>query len=167
MKRYKIAKRISIISYLLIILMGSMVGVPFFMWLIFTMFDFGNIDQLFAFLGVIGLIVNFATFNSQRTLKILLLDIISFMLLASPLIRRLTAIPIENFNYLTFIIPTIIFGLFYIFSLYFSVRHYSSNQKVSVWHNKTAYNSVFAKNGRLLHEHEQHSSFGSGRRLII
>lgn len=110
------------------------------MWLIFTMFNFGKIDQFFAFLGVIGLIVNFVTFNSQRTLKILLLDIISFMLLASPLIRRLTAIPIENFNYLAFIIPTIIFGLFYIFSLYFSVRHYSSNQKVSVWHNKTAYN---------------------------
>lgn len=100
--------------------MGSIVGVPFFMWLIFTMFDFGNIDQFFAFLGVIGLIVNLVTFNSKRTLKILLLNIISFMLLASPLIKRLTSMPIENFNYLALIIPTIIFNLFYIF--YFTFR---------------------------------------------
>ena len=106
-----------------------MIGLPFFMWLIFTLFDFGNIDQLFAFLGVIGLAISFVTFNSTRTLKILLLDIIGFMLLASPLIRRMTAIPIEKFNYLAFIIPTTIFGLFYIFSLYFSVRQYFLNQK--------------------------------------
>ena len=129
MKKYKIAKIISIVSYLLIILMGSMIGLPFFMWLIFTMFDFGNIDQLYAFLGVMGLIISFVTFNSTRTFKTLFLDIISFMLLASPLIRRLTTIPIEKFNYLAFIIPTTIFGLFYIFSLYFSFRQYSSNQK--------------------------------------
>ena len=107
-----------------------MIGLPFFMWLIFTMFDFGNIDQLYAFLGVMGLIISFVTFNSTRTFKTLFLDIISFMLLASPLIRRLTAIPIENFNYLAFIIPTIIFGLFYIFSLYFSVRQYLQTKKV-------------------------------------
>ena len=129
MKKYKIAKIISIVSYLLIILMGSMIGLPFFMWLIFTMFDFGNIDQLYAFFGVIGLVISFVTFNSTRTFKTLFLDIISFMLLASPLIRRLTAIPIEKFNYLAFVIPTTIFSLFYIFSLYFSVRQHSSNQK--------------------------------------
>jgi hypothetical protein len=120
--KYKIAKSISIVSYLLIILMGSVIGLPFFIWLIFTLFDFGNIDQLFAFLGVIGLVISFVTFNSTRTFKILLLDIIGLMLLASPIIRRMTAIPIEKFNYLAFIIPTTIFGLFYIFSLYFSVR---------------------------------------------
>lgn len=109
--------------------MGSMIGLPFFIWLLFTVFDFGNIDQFFALLGVIGLTICFATFNSTRTLKVLLLDIICFMLLASPLIRRMTAIPIEKFNYLSFIIPTTIFGLFYILSLYFSVRQYFSNQK--------------------------------------
>jgi len=128
-KKHKKAKLISIVSYLLIILMGSMIGIPFFLWLLFTLFDFGNIDQLFAFLGVIGLTICFTTFNSTRTLKVLLLDIICFMLLASPLIRRLTAIPIEKFNYLAFIIPTTIFVLFYIFSLYFSVRQYFSTQK--------------------------------------
>ena len=129
MNKYKIAKTISIVSYLLIILMGSMIGLPFFMWLILTLFDFGNIDQIFAFFGVIGLTICFVTFNSTRTLKFLLIDIISFMLLALPLIRRLTAIQIYKFNYLAFIIPTTIFGLFYIFSLCFSVRQYFLNQK--------------------------------------
>ncbi len=106
-----------------------MIGLPFFIWLLFTLFDFGNFDQLFAFLGIIGLTINFVIFNSTRTFKILLLDIIGFILLASPLIRRLTAIPIQKFNYLAFIIPTTIFGLFYIISLYFSVRQYFSIQK--------------------------------------
>ena len=129
MKKYKIAKLISIVSYLLIILMGSMIGLPFFFWLLFTLFDFGNIDQLFAFLAVIGLTLTFINRNKNRTLTILLIDIICFLLLASPLVRRMTAISIEKFNYLAFIIPTTIFGLFYIFSLYFSVRQYFSNQK--------------------------------------
>ena len=106
-----------------------MIGLPFFFWLLFTLFDFGNIDQLFAFLGVIGLTITFINRNKNRTLTILLIDIICFLLLASPLVRRMTAIPIEKFNYLAFIIPTTIFGLFYIFSFYFSVRQYFSNQK--------------------------------------
>lgn len=129
LKKHKTAKLISIVSYLLIILMGSMIGLPFFLWLLFTLFDFGNIDQLFAFLGVIGLTICFTTLNSTRTLKILLIDTICFMLLASPIVRRLTAIPIEKFNYLAFIIPTTIFIFFYILSLYFSVRQCFQNQK--------------------------------------
>ena len=128
-KKYKVTKMISIVSYLLIILMGSIIGLPFFLWLLFTLFDFGNIDQLFAFFGVIGLTISFVTFNSTRTLKVLLLDIICFVLLASPLIRRMTVIPIEKFNYLAFIIPTTIFALFYIFSLYFSVRQFFNSKK--------------------------------------
>lgn len=129
LKQLKAFKLVAIISYLLINLMGEMIGLPFFVWLLFTLFDFGNIDQLFAFFGVIGLTICFAIFNSTRTLKVLLLDIICFMLLASPLIRRMTAIPIEKFNYLAFIIPTTIFGLFYIVLLYISVRQFYSNQK--------------------------------------
>lgn len=145
LKQLKAFKLISIIAYLLIVHMGQMVGLPFFVWLLFTLFDFGNIDQFFAFLSVIGLTVSFITFNSTRTLKILLLDIICFMLLASPIIRRATSVPIELFNYLAFIIPTTIFGLFYIFSLYYSIRQYFKNQKSLVWQNKTAYNKSICK----------------------
>lgn len=107
-----------------------MIGLPFIIWLLFTLFNFGNPDQFFAFLGVIGLTISFITFKSKRTLKILLLDILCFMLLAAPLIRRTTAIPIEKFNYLTFIIPITIFALSFLFSLYYSVRQYFHNQNV-------------------------------------
>ena len=139
----KTFKFISILSYLLIILMGQIIGLPFFSWLLFTLFDFGNIDQLFAFLAVIGLTTTFINRNKTRTLTILLIDIICFLLLASPLVRRMTAIPIEKFNYLAFIIPTILFVLFYIISIYFSIRQYLQVQKASVWQNKTAYNIGF------------------------
>lgn len=129
LKPLKTFKFIAIFSYLLIILAGEMIGLPFFIWLLFTIFDFGNGDQIFAFFGVIGLTISFLTLNSIRTFKILWLDIICFILLASPIIRRLTAIPIEKFNYLAFLIPTTIFGLFYVLSLCFSVRQYFLNQK--------------------------------------
>jgi len=130
-KKYKIAKLISIVSYLLIILTGSMIGLPFFLWLLLTLFDFGNIDQFFAFWGVIGLTITFINLNKNRTWKILLIDIACFFLLASPLVRRMTAIPIEKFNYLAFIIPTTTFCLFYIFSLCFSFRQHFQNQKTT------------------------------------
>jgi hypothetical protein len=131
-RQIKTFKIISIVSYLLIILMGQMIGLPFFFWLLFTLFDFGNIDQLFAFLGVLGLTITCKTLSSTRTSRVLLLDIISFMLLASPIVRRLTVVPIKLFNYAAFIIPTIIFCLSYFVSLYYSVRQFLQMQKTAV-----------------------------------
>ena len=128
--KHKTFKAISIISYLLIILMGSMIGVPFLFWILFTVFDFGNPDQFFALLAIIGLLLNFSTRNKQKTIKILSLDILSFLLLISPIIRRMTAIPIEKFNYLLFIIPTIIFVVFYLISMFFPVKEYFQINKI-------------------------------------
>ena len=53
-KNYRV---MAITSYLLIMLMGQMIALPLFFWLLFTLFDFGNIDQLFAFLAVVGLVI--------------------------------------------------------------------------------------------------------------
>jgi hypothetical protein len=112
--------------------MGQIIGIPFFWFLLLALFDFGSIDQLFAFFAAIGLTVSFITMNSARTNKVLLLDILSFALLASAIVRRLTAVPIELFNYLAFILPTIVFAVFYIVSLYFSFRQYFKMQKASM-----------------------------------
>jgi len=106
-------------------LMGQMIALPFFFWLLFTLFDFGNVDQLFAFLAVVGLVTICINQNKTRTSKILALDLLCFFLLASPLVRRMTTVPIELFNYLAFIIPTTLFGLFYMASLFFGCRQYS------------------------------------------
>jgi hypothetical protein len=112
--------------------MGDMIGLPFFIWLLFTLVDFGNTDQLFAFLSVIGLTIIFMKLNSTRTLQIVLIDIVCFLLLAAPIVRRLTLVPIEKFNYLAFIIPMVIFVLLYSMSIYFSIKQYLQIQKVAV-----------------------------------
>jgi hypothetical protein len=106
-------------------LMGQMIALPFFFWLAFTLFDFGNIDQLYAFLAVMGLVTICINHNKTRTSKVLTLDLICFFLLASPLVRRMTAVSIEVFNYLAFIIPTALFVMFYTASLFFGCRQYS------------------------------------------
>jgi hypothetical protein len=107
--------------------MGQMIGIPFFCFLMLALMDFGSIDQLFAFFAAIGLAISFITMDSPRTNRILLLDILTFFLLSSPIIRRITAVPIELFNYLAFIIPATVFAFFYIVSIYFSVRQYLQN----------------------------------------
>lgn len=127
-KTYRV---IAVISYLLIMLMGQMIALPFFFWLAFTLFDFGNIDQLFAFLAVAGLVTICINHKKARTSKILTLDLLCFFLLASPLFRRMTAVPIELFNYLAFIIPTALFALFYTASLFFGCRQYSQVKRSS------------------------------------
>jgi hypothetical protein len=59
--------------------MGDMIGLPFGAWLFFTLFDFGNPDQVFALLGVLGLIISFLTLNSTRSFKVLALDVVCFI----------------------------------------------------------------------------------------
>ena len=104
MKKKKVLKIISLTSYSIILLKGEMIGIPFLFWLIWTSFEFGNSDQLFAVFGLIGLIMMFANLYKQRIFKLL-----TFILMITPIIRRLTEVPIEKFNYLTFLIPLSIF----------------------------------------------------------
>lgn len=125
MTQQKTYRVIAVIFYLLIMLMGQMIALPFFFWLAFTLFDFGNLDQLFSFLAIVGLVIICFNHNKPRTSKVLTLDLICFLLLASPLVRRMTAVPIELFNYLAFIIPTALFTLFYTASLFLGYRQYS------------------------------------------
>lgn len=86
------------------ILMGQMIGIPFIIWLFWTSFEFGNKDQIFAIIGLIGIISIFTKYYRNRILRVLI-----FGLMLTPIIRRLTEIPIEKFNYLAFQIPFMIF----------------------------------------------------------
>lgn len=99
----------SLIAYSLIILAGEMIGAPFFLWLLFTVFDFGNIDQIFAILGVIGVILNFTKWRNEVAITI-----ISFLLMLSPLVSRLLQVPLQKFNYWMFQVPVGIFIITYI-----------------------------------------------------
>lgn len=104
MKSEKTFIVVSLISYSLIILMGEMIGLPFIFWLIWTSFEFGNNDQIFAFIGLIGFILVFTKYYKHQIIKIL-----TFILMLTPIIRQLTQVSIEKFNYLGFQLPLIIF----------------------------------------------------------
>lgn len=112
-----LSRSISIISYLIIILVGEMIGIPFILWLIFTIFDFGNIDQIFAILGIIGIVLNFSKWKNK-----ILITIISFILMLSPLLSRLLQVGIEKFDYLAFQIPLTIFIISYLLFIIVNIK---------------------------------------------
>ena len=112
----------SLIAYLCIVLKGQMIGLPFFIWLPFSLLNFWNLDQLFSFLAVIAFVIILLNRKDEETNKRLMLDLICFLLLASPIIGRLVAVPIEMFNYLAFIIPTTLFFLLYSASIFINLN---------------------------------------------
>ena len=91
---------IAIVSYLLIILKGDIIGLPFFLWLLFTVFDFGNIDQLFALFALLGVSMQLTKWKNKK-----LFTLLSFVLMLSPLKSRVVQVPLEMFNYRAFQIP--------------------------------------------------------------
>lgn len=106
-----------------------MIAMPFVAFLFTALLSFGDIGQLFALLATVGLVISYVKRDSKKTGTILLLDIVSFFLLASPVAWRLLAVPVHLFNYLAFIIPATIFVLFYITSLACSIRLYLQLQQ--------------------------------------
>ena len=112
-----ISRIISIISYLIIILAGEMIGIPFVLWLVFTIFDFGNIDQIFAILGIIGVVLNFSKWKNK-----ILITIVSFILMLSPLLSRLLQVGIKKFDYLAFQIPLTIFIVTYLLFIIINIK---------------------------------------------
>ena len=108
---------IAIVSYLLIILKGGMIGLPFFSWLFYTVFDFGNIDQLFALFALLGVSMHLTKWKNKK-----LFTLLSFVLMLSPLISRMVQVPLEMFNYRAFQIPFAIFVLAYLIFLVLNFR---------------------------------------------
>lgn len=109
MKALSFIRLISVFSYLFIILAGEMIGIPFICWLLFTIFDFGNIDQVFAVLGIAGIVLNFLPWRNQ-----VLMTLLSFIMMLSPIISRMVQVPLEEFNYTTFKIPVFLFVVCYL-----------------------------------------------------
>lgn len=112
----------AIVSYLLIILKGQMIGLPFFLWLGYTLFDFGNIDQLFAFFAAAGIFLSVVSLRKRPAFMMLALDTVSFVLMLSPLIFRLAAVPVRLFYYGAFILPSALFILSSLASLLLLLR---------------------------------------------
>jgi hypothetical protein len=111
----------SLIAYLCIILKGQMIGLPFFIWLPFSLLNFWNLDQLFSLLAIIAFVIILLNRKDEQTTKRLMLALVCFLLLASPIIGRLVAVPLETFNYLAFIVPATLFFLLYLASVFINL----------------------------------------------
>jgi hypothetical protein len=98
-------------------LAGMMIPVPFILWLIFTLFDFGNIDQLFAFFGILGIALNFTKFKNN-----LWVSIISFLLMLSAVASRLMYVSVEALNYFVFTIPFSVFVITKLMIIFFNIK---------------------------------------------
>ena len=112
-----ILKIISILAYSFIILTGDMIGIPFIIWLLFAVFDFGNIDQVFAILAILGIFMNLVKWKNP-----VLPAILSFLMMLSPVISRTVQAPYAVFNYLLFQIPLAIFIICYLMFIILIVR---------------------------------------------
>lgn len=94
-----------------------MIPLPFLIWLIVTLFSFGNIDQVFAILGIAGIILNLVKWKDSYGKSI-----ISFILMISPIISRLIQVSFEKFHYLGFEIPLVIFIVTYIIFIVLQIK---------------------------------------------
>ena len=123
-------RTIAIISYLIIILAGEMIGLPFILWLVFTLFNFGNIDQIFALFGILGIGLNLSKWKNK-----ILVTILSFILMLSPLISRLLQVEVEKFNYLAFQIPSTIFIVAYLIFIIINIKEKktTANNRFKKW----------------------------------
>jgi len=101
-------------------LMGQIIPIPFIFWLSFTVFDFGNIDQIFAFLGLLGMILNLIKFKYD-----ILFSILSLALMIIAVASRLAYVSVEALNYPAFTIPLFIFLITQITLIILRIRNKS------------------------------------------
>jgi len=105
-------RNISLISYLLIMLSGEMIQLPFAFWLFYNCFQFGHIEQLFALIGIVGIVLNLI-----RLKRNIFVSLIGFIFMLFPILSRFYEVSFTIFNYLSFQIPFIVFCLTYLTSI--------------------------------------------------
>lgn len=119
MKMYNLFKLLSLVSYSVIMISGSMICIPLIFCLFSWMFEAGTLIQLFAILAFVAIICSFFLFKYKRSLQIVLIEIGLFAMLSSPLIERLLSFETPYFNALYFIIPCCLFVVFYFLGMGF------------------------------------------------
>ena len=96
-------------SYCCIILAGWMIGLPFILVLIFSLFEFGTTAQFTAILAFIGFFLLYFPPKHNSIRQVAILQVLIYFLLLAPIIERLLVVPLQLFNYPLFIVPTVIF----------------------------------------------------------
>ena len=124
MKPNNILRALSILAYCFILFNGWFISLPFFLILIFSVFDWGTRFQIFSILSVTGLILLIIITRMPKTKKTVFTEFIIFGFLLPPIAERLLSVNISLFNYPGFIIPCLAFMILYTLSLIFSCRRY-------------------------------------------
>jgi hypothetical protein len=131
MKLSPILRAIAIVSYLFIFLQGMIIAIPFGCLLFVGLFDTEPMTRIFIILADIALLTLFIHSFKKKTKTSLLIELIAYFLLLSPLIRILITVPLHMFNYLLFIIPVTCFAVLYPLSVLFSFKEYRQELKTT------------------------------------
>lgn len=131
MKLSSLFRTLAIVSYLFIFLQGMIIAIPFGCMLFIGLFEAEPLTRIFIILADIALLTLFILSFNQRNKKSLLIEFIAYFLLLSPLVRILSIVPIDKFNYLLFIVPVIGFVVLYPLSVLLSFREYRHTLKTT------------------------------------
>jgi hypothetical protein len=133
MKIKSLVKTLSILSYCLIMINGSIIAIPFIIYLIsasISIFYLEGINQsVTSLISIVGLIIIIKHFK-EETFKSVFISFLGFLMLLVPLIERLSSISIELFNYLSFKIPVILFVVLFFIYMFISIFDYYKNKKI-------------------------------------
>lgn len=119
-------KMTSLAAYFLIFLNGMFISIPFIVWLIFSLLDFGSTEQIFSVLGLAGVIGLLMISREETDWKKLLAEVLCFLCMASPIAWRMLEAPLSDFNYRAFILPAAIFAACFTVSICISCYIYFS-----------------------------------------
>jgi len=118
------AKALRIIAYLLISPTGFIIALPLAFWLLGGLLNFSSLEQLFAALATLGIVLLVRRSAMRRRLGLLLLDLAAFGLLISPLAWRMSVVPISRFATPAVVLPGAIFLLAFAGYLFLSIWVY-------------------------------------------
>ncbi len=107
------------------------IPIPFGCLLFAGLFEAEPVTRVFIILADIALLALFVLSFNERTKRSLIIELIAYFLLLSPLIRILSIVPIDKFNYLLFTIPVTSFAVLYPLSVLFSFREYRHTLKTT------------------------------------
>jgi hypothetical protein len=128
MKNYTVYKIISIISYCLIIIQGSIIRLPLIIVLLSSLLESNLADVITSIFALIGLAAIFIISIYAKSKIFFCTELFILLLLLSPLVFKLIKFKFDFFDNIYFMIPFINFIVFYGSYIY---NYYTKEIKVS------------------------------------
>jgi hypothetical protein len=121
MKLHDAFLSLAIISYFCIVVNGDMAGIPFILFLFYSLFDLGTIAEIGGVIGIAGLVILFIFRNNKNPIRIFMVEMFAFVFLLVPILVRIKSLPLELFEYTGFLLPLFLFLAFYGLTLLMSL----------------------------------------------